>query len=554
MSVTAESLQLQPRQPMNNGLRPILMLVGVAAAVAIGVAVALWSKESSYSLLVARVSNSQAAQITQALEASGIPYRADMASGSIMVPSEQINQARLKLAGQGLGGNDGGFDSITKDPGFGVSQFMESARYQHALESELAQTIGNLQSVEGARVHLALPRQSAFVRDRRPATASILVQLKAGRRLAEEQVTSIVNLVASSIPELDANQVTVVDQQGHLLSSPRGNDEYAMRDKQFEYARRIEDVYSQRVEQLLTALVGPGRIHAQVVADVETAVTEEAREQFRPESQIVRSEQQSEEQSRGGGGPQGVPGALTNQPPAGGTALPPPSAAPAATGASSQSASQSASQLASQTAAAQGPENSSKQSTRNYEIDRTLAYTKLPPGHLKRVSVAVLVDNARVTDEEGNVKETPLTTEQIANMTRLVKDTVGFDEKRGDSVSVINASFHPVEEPEAGPLQTTPIWERAIVRDAAKILAGLIIVIILVLQVIKPLMKALMAPQRGQSGGNGDAGMQPLQMLPNAGQAAALNYEQQVADARTTVQQDPRRVSQVVKGWVAEDE
>jgi flagellar M-ring protein FliF len=538
MSVTAESLQMQPRQPANNSLRPVLMLVGVAAAVAAGVAIALWSKESSYSLLVAKVSNSQAAQITQALEASGIPYRADMASGSILVPSEQINEARLKLAGQGLGGSEGGFDSISKDPGFGVSQFMESARYQHALESELAQTIGNLQPVEGARVHLALPRQSAFVRDRRPASASIFVQLKAGRRLADEQVTSIVNLVASSIPELDASQVTVVDQQGHLLSSPRGNDEYAMRDKQFEYARRIEEVYSQRVERLLTALVGPGRIHAQVVADVETAVTEEAREQFRPESQVVRSEQQSEEQSRTGGGPQGVPGALTNQPPVGGTVLPAGAAAP------------NGAQVAS---SAQSPDNSAKQSTRNYEIDRTLAYTKLPPGQLKRVSVAVLVDNARVTDEEGNVKETPLTAEQIANMTKLVKDTVGFDEKRGDSVSVVNASFHPVEEPEEGPMQSTPIWERPIVRDAAKILAGLIVLVILVLQVIKPLMKALMTPLRSQSNGGMDGGLQPMQMLPAAG-AAAVSYEQQVADARTTVQQDPRRVSQVVKGWVAEDE
>src|SRR4051812_14062263 len=214
MSATAESLS---GRSAGNGLRPVLMLIAIAAAVAAGVAIALWSKEPTYTLLVSKVSNSQASQIVQALEAAGIPHRADTATGSVLVPAERLNDARLKLAGQGIGENDGGFESMAKDPGFGVSQFMENARYQHALETDLAKTIGNLQPVEGARVHLALPRQSAFVRDRRAATASVFVQLKAGKRLADEQVNSIINLVASSIPELDSSQVTVVDQQGHLL-------------------------------------------------------------------------------------------------------------------------------------------------------------------------------------------------------------------------------------------------------------------------------------------------------------------------------------------------
>ena len=217
---------------------------------------------------------------------------------------------------------------MSKDPGFGVSQFMEGARYQHALETELARTISNLQAVEGARVHLALPRQSAFVRDRRPPSASVFLQMKPGRRLESEQVTAIVNLVASSIPELEAEQVTVVDQQGRLLSAPEGNDELAAREKQLEIARSMEERYTQRVEQLLAPLVGPGRVRAQVVADVELSTTEEAREQYRPESQIVRSEQTAEETSRNGAGPQGVPGALTNQPPTPGVALPPGVAAP----------------------------------------------------------------------------------------------------------------------------------------------------------------------------------------------------------------------------------
>ena len=539
MSATAESLQLQQRPLANGGLRPILMMVGLAAAVAAGVAIALWSKEPTYTLLASKVSNSQAAQIAQALEAAAIPYKADMGTGAILVPAERINEARLKLAGQGIGGNESGFDTLSKDPGFGVSQFMETARYQHALETELAQTIGNLQQVEGARVHLALPRQSAFVRDRRPASASIFVQLKAGRRLADEQVNSIINLVASSIPELDATQVTVVDQQGHLLSAPKGNDEYAMRDKQFEYARRLEEVYSQRIEQLLSAVVGSGRIHAQVVADVDMSITEEAREQYRPESQVVRSEQQAEEHSRSGAGPQGVPGALTNQPPQGGTALP--------AGAAGAVAPPGATQTVAST---QAPDNASKQSTRNYEIDRTLAYTKQLSGQLKRLSVAVLVDNARTTDNDGNVKETPLTAEQIESMTRLVKDTVGFSEKRGDSVSVVNSSFLPAEEVAQEPLQTVPLWEKPFIRDLAKILAGLIVVVMLVQQVIRPLLKSLMAPRANNA--YADAQLQPIQMLSNG--QVPVNYEQQIENARSSVTQDPRRVAQVVKGWVGEGE
>jgi len=538
MSVTAESLQ---GRPGNNSLRPLFMLVGVAAAVAAGVAIALWSKEPSYSLLVAKVSNAQAAQIVQTLESAGIPHRVDTGSGAVMVPAERLSDARLKLAGQGIDGSDGGFAELQKDPGFGVSQFMETARYQHALEIELAHTIANLQPVEGARVHLALARQSAFVRDRRSGSAAVFVQLKAGKRLVDEQVTSIVNLVASSIPEMDAAQVTVIDQQGRLLSAPHGNDEYAMRDKQFEFAHRLEELYSQRVEQLLTALVGAGRVRAQVVADVELSVTEESREQFRPESQIVRSEQQAEETSRSGGGPQGVPGALTNQPPQGGTALPPGAKTAAATA-----------------TAAQTPDNASKQSTRNYEIDRTLAYTKQLPGKLKRLSVAVLVDNARTTAEDGTDTEAPLTPEQIANMTRLVKDAVGFDEKRGDSVNVVNASFHAEPVVEAGQVQTTPIWERPMVLDLAKVLGGALVLIVLVLQVLRPLLKNLMTPTSIQlvSGG----GQLEQLAAPSAGAsgsavvAAPTAYDQQVTDARAVVQQDPQRVAQLMKNWVTTDE
>ena len=366
----------------------------------------------------------------------------------------------------------------------------------------------------------------------------MLLQLKPGRRLESEQVTAIGNLVASSIPELEATQVTIVDQQGRLLSSPQGNDEFAARDKQLEIARNTEQRYTQRIEQLLAPLVGPGRIRAQVVADVEMSSTEEAREQYRPESQVVRSEQSAEESSRNGSGPQGVPGALSNQPPTPGAALGPgvvpgtPAPAQAVAGGT-------------------GPDNTSKQSTRNYEIDRTVAYTKLPAGRLKRLTVAVLVDNFRSTDEEGTVVETAITPEQLENMTKLVKDAVGFDQARGDSVNVINASFKGEAPPEEVQPETIALWDRPLIRDIAKLLAGLIAVLALVFVVLRPLVRGLLAAP-------------VLSYTPlAAGQAALANatpapvpldYDTQIAQARSLVTQDPRRVAQVVKTWVGNDE
>src|SRR5215475_13934540 len=306
------------------GLKPILLLVGIAAAVAAGLTVALWWRGPSYSLLYANLAAEDQAQVAQALDAAQIPYRVQPGSNAIEVPSERLSDARLKLAGQGLPEGGGGFAMMDKDPGFGVSQFMENARYQHALETELARTIANLRPVEGARVHLAVPRQSAFVRDRKGASASVFLQLKQGRRLEQEQIQAIVNLVASSIPDLEASQVTVVDQQGRLLSSPEGHDEFSLREQQYDMIHRLEDDYAQRIEALLAPLIGAGRVKAQVVAQMDMASTEEAREQYKPDSQVVRSEQTSESMSRDGSGPQGVPGSLTNQPPAGGVALPPP--------------------------------------------------------------------------------------------------------------------------------------------------------------------------------------------------------------------------------------
>ena len=546
-----------------SGLRPVLLLVGIAAAVAAGVAVVLWSRGPNYSLLYANLATEDQAQVTQALDAAGIPYRLAAGSNAIEVPSERVSDARLKLAGQGLPEGDGEFALMTKDSGFGVSQLMENARYQHALELELAHTIASLRPVDGARVHIAAPPDSAFVRDQHPASASVFVQLKAGRLLSQEQVQAIVNLVASSVPNLQANEVTVVDQQGQLLSAPQGTDEFAQRDEHFEQVHRLEDDYVQRIEELLTPLVGPGHVRAQVVASIDTSVSEEAREQYTPNSQIVRSEQLSEQTSRDGSAAAGgVPGALTNQPPPAGVAQPPPTASASSASSSSAGAAGAAAGAAAGGAAkpgappsAQPPQSVSTESTRNYEIDRTLDYTRQPSGRLKRLTVAVLIDNVHEVGKDGKPVDRPMSSAELAHVTQLVKDAVGFDASRGDSVNVVNSSFQTEATPPDTQLESVPLWERPLFTELAKLGAGLIVLLVLSLAVLRPLVRGLIAPARAALAAPAPAAEQAL--AAPAAKAAATTpqpYEQQVSSARALVNQDPKRVAQVVRTWVATDE
>ncbi len=537
---------------ITSGLKPLMLLVGFAAAVAVGVGVVLWSVGPTYSVLFANLAAEETAQIAQSLDGAGIPYRIEDGTGRISVPAEQLAAARLRLAAQGLPESGGGVAAMSKDPGFGVSQFMENARYQHALETELARTIASLQGVQGARVHLAMARQSAFIRDRRPGSASVFLQIKAGRRLDDEQVQAIANLVASSIPELTPTQVTVVDQQGRLLSAPNNDSDHAIRDKMFEFAHRLEESYANRIQELLTPLVGPGRVRAQVVAQVDMTTTEQTREQYNPQSQVVRSESVAEEAARNGAAQAGgVPGALTNQPPQPGVALPP-GATPAVAqrGATAPGAPGAAPNNTG--SAVTGPDSTSRQSTRNYEIDRTMAYTRQPAGRVTRLSVAVLIDNLRSTAADGKVTETPLPTEQIERLTALVRDAVGFDATRGDTVNVVNSSFLGEAAVVAGELETVPFWERAWAQDFAKVLAGVIVLLILTFSVLKPLTKGLLTQARQQpllagGGASVNAG------ATGVGEAPGLAYEQQVAQARGLVSQDPKRVAQVVKTWVSND-
>jgi flagellar M-ring protein FliF len=557
MATEATTANLMPN--LAAGLRPLLLLVGLAAAVAAGVGVTLWTKGPTFSVLYATLADEEAAAVTRSLSGAGIEYRMEAGSGGISVPAERLNEARMLLAEQGTL-QSGGFANLGKEGGFGVSAFMEGARYQHALETELAKTISSLQQVAAARVHIAAGRNSSFIRDRTPARASVFLQLKAGRKLSSEQVTAIVNLVGSSVADIDPEQVTVVDQTGRLLSSPQGRGEFALRDQQVEFARQMEEMYSQRVEALIAPLVGPGRVRAEVSAQFDMSASEEAREQFNPQGVVVRSEQLSEDRSSNPVA-RGIPGSASNQ--ANAAAATPANPADAANAATATAAN-----------AATPPPPASVQSTRNYEIDRTVAYTRQPAGRLKRLSVAVLVDNVQVPGRDGKPTDAPLTREQIERITALVKDAVGFDAARGDSVSIINSPWRGDPRLAATDLESVPFYEQAWFLDVAKIVAGLIALTLLMLMVIRPLTQRITAmlpsppepteeqndrfiPSRNLpavAGAAGEAG-QPGTAIAGAGPAESTRkkpptkYDEQVEFARQLVQEDPARVAQVVRKW-----
>jgi flagellar M-ring protein FliF len=458
----------------------------------------------------------------------------------VRVPEPSLREARMRLAAQGLPQSDAlGVEMIQKDTGFGTSQFMETARYQLAIETELARTIIKVQGVQGARVHLALPHQSAFVRDRRNATASVMLQLYPGRHLEPGQVGAISHLVASSVPDLETKDITVVDQNGTLLSSPDGNDALSISAKQLEYTHSVEDGFTRRIEQLLTPLVGAGRVRAGVTADIDFTVTEQSSENFDPQKQVVRSEQTANEQRMQGDVAMGIPGALSNQPPQ--TTPAPPAA--------KQQPAQTPPQ----------PVATNNRATRNFEIDRTVSHVLQPTGVVKRLSVAVILDNKQVMGADGKATSEALTDKELERYTSLVREAVGFDEKRGDRVEVINASF---STPATGePAAEEPWYANPMLRQAGRQAAAVLAVLLLAVVVLRPIMKTLLAPPRGglvraDGGGGGDLARDRVTLTGSGGAGGGPglpNYEQHVAAARSMISQDPKRAAQVVKEWVTAD-
>ena len=514
-------------------VRQVMLLVGVAASVAAGFAIVLWSQTPDYAQLYGNLEGRDAAEVAEALRAADIQYELNTDTGSVSVPAAKLHDARLELASQGLPqGASSGMEVMNGQSSFGVSQFMESARYQHALETELARTITHLGGVRDARVHLAIPKQSAFIRDQHKASASVLLQLNRGRELEPEQASAIVHLVASSVQNLSASNVTLIDQNGRLLSSAdeRWSDMQTI--NQFKHAQRLEVIYKRRIEELLTPLVGHGRVRAQVVADLDFTVTEETRETYDPAGGVVRSEQLSEERQSGSQSvAAGIPGALSNQPPGAGEA--PANGEPA-------------------------PEeaiNTSRNSTRNYEVDRTISHIKPQSGTIERLSVAVLVDSTSATGDESGADEA-LSEADIEQYTRLVQEAVGFDAARGDTVVVVNAAFR--DAPEIDGVEEPAFWEAPLLRDTLKPVLGVLLVLALGFGLVRPMLRGLLANNAASStefiarGGLMPAGT----AMQHAGRPAleGPSFDEKVAAAKNITSHDPARVAQVVKKWVTRDE
>ncbi|WP_417706760.1 flagellar basal-body MS-ring/collar protein FliF [Pseudomonas sp.] len=558
-------------------LRQLGLLVGLAASVAIGFAVVLWSQQPDYRPLYGSLNGMDASQVVDTLTTSGIDYTIEPNSGALLVKADDLARARMRLAAAGVAPTDNsvGFEILDREQGLGTSQFMEATRYRRGLEGELARTVASLNNVKAARVHLAMPKASVFVRDERKPSASVLVELYPGRGLEPSQVMAIVNLVATSVPELDKGQVTVVDQKGNLLSDQQELSELSMAGKQFDYTRRMETLFTQRVHNILQPVLGTGRYKAEVSADVDFSSVESTSEMFNPDQPALRSEQQVNEQRQSSLPPQGVPGALSNQPP--GPAAAPEQAAGAAAPAGPVAAGQPLvdangqqimDPVTGQPMLAPYPADKREQSTRNFELDRSISYTRQQQGRLRRLSVAVVVDDqVRVDPATGESSRVPWTADDLARFTRLVQDSVGFDASRGDSVSVINTAFTASlgEEIPDIPFYTQPwFW------DIVKQVLGVLFILVLVFGVLRPVLNNITGGGRGKDlAGSGDVelgemagldgelsddrvslgGPQSI-MLPSPSEG----YDAQLNAIKSLVAEDPGRVAQVVKEWINADE
>lgn len=559
-------------------LRQIGLLVGLAASVAIGFAVVLWSQQPDYKPLLGNLAGMDSNQVIEALNAADIAYTVEPNSGALLVKSEDLGRARMKLAAAGVAPSDGnvGFEILDQEQSLGTSQFMEATRYRRGLEGELARTISSLNNVKGARVHLAIPKSSVFVRDERKPTASVLVELYPGRSLEPSQVMAIVNLVATSVPELTKSQVTVVDQKGNLLSDQQELSELTMAGKQLDYTRRMESLFTQRVHNILQPVLGNGRYKAEVSADVDFSAVESTSEMFNPDQPALRSEQQVNEQRSSSLPPQGVPGALSNQPP-GAAAAPEQANAQAAPPGPVQpgqplldaNGAQITDPATGQPMLAPYPADKREQSTRNFELDRSISYTKQQQGRLKRLSVAVVLDDkVSINAETGEVTRSPWAAEDLARFTRLVQDSVGFDASRGDSVSVINAPFSAEIGEE---MIEIPFYSQPWFWDIVKQILGVLFILVLVFGVLRPVLNNITNAGKGSAGEGGDGDIELGDMGGLAGELSAdrvslggpqsillpspsEGYDAQLNAIKSLVAEDPGRVAQVVKEWINADE
>lgn len=521
----------------------------IAIAVAMLVGLYLWTREPAYSVLFSNLDERDGGDIIAALQQQNVPYRFTPGGGAIEVPTAQVHEARLRLAAQGLPkGGMVGFELMENEK-IGLSQFHEQVNYQRALEGELARTIQSISSVAAARVHLAIPKQTAFLKNDQEPTASVLVTLRGGRFLDENQIAGIRHLISSSVPRLSNENVNIVDQSGNLLTrKPDPLRSAGLDPNQLQYVQEVEDSYIRRIDNILTPMLGAGNFRAQVAADIDFNQTEQTAELYKPNpspDQAIRSQQTTESVSREAG-PQGVPGALTNQPPVPATA---PVTTPAVAGSSG---------------AAQAPTTSTRNATINYELDRTLQHVKQAVGQVKRLSVAVVV-NHRTETQNGKPADVPVNDAELQRIQDLVKEAMGFNPSRGDSVNVATSAFQP-----AAPTPGEPLWKNPEVQDLAfqgsKYLVALLALLLVYLAVIRPLMRTVLPPPPKEAKGEEGAGEEGEDAMQGEGEEegatvslspaalAGMSFDDRLAWARQLARDNPKLVANLIREWMGTKE
>ena len=535
----------------------IMLVLGLAAVVAAMVVLWLWSQQPDYRVLFSNYADKDGGAIVSVLEQMNVPYKFSESGTAILVPSNQVHELRLKLAAQGLprGGNIG-FE-LLENQKFGVSQFVEQVNFQRALEGELERSIQSISAVEVARIHLAIPKSSVFVRDQLKPTASVLLNLRAGRVLDQQQVSAIVHLVASSVPELSAADVTVVDQNGNLLSDSSKKTANNLDPSQLKYVDDLQQNIVKRVESIIAPIVGSKNVHAEASAEVDFSVQEQAAELYKPnqtpDAAAIRSMQSNESKTTDTNAGGGVPGALSNQPPA-------PATAPLVTNPPANAAAAAGTTPANTGTATPDPTplNTQKNVTTNYEVDKTIRYTQQPMGGVKRLSVAIVVNHMQSVDAKGKVTSRPLTDDEKTQISDLAKQAMGFNADRGDTLTVVNSSF--VADPR-DVLPEIPMWKQPenieMVKEFLKVGIAVVVIILLYLRVMKPMLRKLTPePKALIAEASDEDTIVNLGANPQiqARQPTVRAYEQNLEAAKQLAKENPKLVANLVTGWVSSNE
>lgn len=528
--------------------RQVGIIIGLSASIALAVGILMWSQTTSYTLLFGSMEAKELNEVVQLLDTQKIEYKLDANAGSIMVPSDKVHALRLQLASEGYPKQvETGYQLLDREQGFGISQFRETTQYHRALEGELAKSVASLNSVESARVMLGLPKRTVFVRKQEEPTASVVIKLRSGGSLSEEQVTSIVHLVAASIPNMAPKNVTVVDQLGNLLTSNNQTTNMQMSLKQLDYTRTVEETLSSRVVNLIAPIVGgANKVRAQVTAELDFTQQEQTRENYDPDPAAIRSEQEIREINRNEG-PTGIPGALTNQPPRAGLAP-----EEGFTGSETDP----------------NVRNLSERRTRNYEIDRTISHVKNSVGNIRRLSVAVVLDD-KIVPNGSELVRTPLSEDELLSYRRLITDTVGLDETRGDTLTVVNASF---VEPKDDFFDVVPVWQEPWFWDLMKQLLAAVALFIIVFGVIRPMLRDLArkeetyldypeeVPEDEEEIRDADEIAKALDKMNKeledrmTNQSSANSEEADALErVKTLAANDPKLASMIIKQWMQEE-